>query len=436
MFRSTTDTARPDIGFLPEGWSALQNKEGKIYYFHDGSKQFTFTKPPLPKYMPPGWTIAYDAQGKTMYVDPDTRIATYVNPLYGIAPLGWESRQTDAGRLFYVSCQDGLMTWHKPLAVEQLPAGWEAGKTADGKVYYINHVTKSNTWVKPSMPANVTNSATLPTRSSLPSPTLQSPTVPQTSHHVSPNPQSQTSPRGSLVPTLQNAGLPNQQGAYMSQPTQAGYGMGLNPRAEYQVNQTVASPQPPSLAHSRLPSTTLQPGPTSPQYSTAPPLQRGTTTNIPISTSTLPQQPQSIPPLSPGFAPTASRPTLQSRIVSAPATTNAASAGSTVGTKFKNSMNTLKQNPGWKKAALGVGAIGTMAVKAALMDDYGSGDSADYAIEDSTTVVDGNAPPVYEQQSDAFPTQSDYTTQQQDPAALEAQLMLEQEGQLNAVALI
>lgn len=108
---------------------------GNTYYLHGTSQHFTFTKPSISNTLPPGWTTAVDAQGKTMYVEPSTRIATYVNPLYGIAPAGYDLKQTDTGRLFYVNRKDGSMTWHKPLAIEPLPAGWEAGKTADGKMF-------------------------------------------------------------------------------------------------------------------------------------------------------------------------------------------------------------------------------------------------------------------------------------------------------------
>lgn len=108
---------------------------GSVYYLHDKIKQFTFTKPALPKSLPPGWTTLNDTQGRTLYVDPTTHAATYINPLYGIAPAGYDLRQTDTGRLFYVNRKDGSMTWHKPMAIDALPAGWEAGKTADGRMF-------------------------------------------------------------------------------------------------------------------------------------------------------------------------------------------------------------------------------------------------------------------------------------------------------------
>lgn len=122
-------------------------------------------------------------------------------PVYSIAPVGYKLRQTDTGRLFYVSRLDASITWHRPLAVDQLPAGWEAGKTPDGKVlvnrsihnflnsfvltrYYINHDSKSHTWVKPTMPANATYSQTLTSRCSVPIPTPLAPTVSQLNQNL------------------------------------------------------------------------------------------------------------------------------------------------------------------------------------------------------------------------------------------------------------
>ena len=141
-FRCITDEARPEIGFLPDGWRALRNKEGRVYYLQERTKIFTFIKPALPKTLPPGWTSALDPQGKTIYIDPDTRLTTYVNPVFGIAPLGYELKQTETGRLYYRNRKTGATTWHKPLAIEPLPAGWEAGQTADGKMFVISCYSK------------------------------------------------------------------------------------------------------------------------------------------------------------------------------------------------------------------------------------------------------------------------------------------------------
>ncbi|KAL8934089.1 MAG: hypothetical protein Q9211_005412 [Gyalolechia sp. 1 TL-2023] len=450
--------------------------------------------------MPLGWTTIFDGQGKTMYVDPDTRIATYINPLYGIAPVGYELKQTDTGRLFYVSRQDGSMTWQRPLAVHQLPAGWEAGKTADGKVlvngslpnlptthvltrYYINHVTKSNTWAKPTMPANATNSHMVTSRSSVPTPTPLVPTLSQLNRNQVQNPPPQVYEKGLNTPTLHHTSLPNQPRSHIVQPAQFGQATGLNSPPIYQSTRANPAPQHQVHAQGRSPHPThansdasipRQISITSPQFPAPPPRQPGATPNLPSSsTRATSHQPQrTTPSLSTPSYPTPSitRPPLQSRIFSAPATANARTTTSTMGSKFKDSMTAFTRNAGWQKAALGVGTIGTIAVKAALMDDFGSLDSAEYASFESATVpqfddtaaVDGDttsSPAAYDHYSSAdIPTFESYSdssaqaitgaesadavatqdpgTQQQGSTSLEAQHLLQAEGRQNAVALI
>lgn len=152
-FRSLIDKPRPEIGFLPAGWRAMENKEGRIYYIQDLTNAFTFNKPAVPDALPDGWVKTVDPLGKTMYLHHQTNTSSYVSPVYGVAPPGWELKQTEAGRLFYVNRQTQATSWHKPHS-EPLPPGWEAGQHSDGRVYYINHVTKTNTWIKPTLPAN------------------------------------------------------------------------------------------------------------------------------------------------------------------------------------------------------------------------------------------------------------------------------------------
>lgn len=152
-FRSLADQTLPEVGFLPAGWRAMQNKEGRVYYIQDHTGSFTFNKPEVPKTLPAGWVTVVDPNGKTMYHHPQLNISSYVSPVYGTAPPGWELKQTEKGRLFYVNRQTKATSWHKPHS-ESLPPGWEAGQHSDGRVYYINHVTKTNTWIKPTLPAN------------------------------------------------------------------------------------------------------------------------------------------------------------------------------------------------------------------------------------------------------------------------------------------
>ncbi len=153
-FRSLNDEACPDIGFLPAGWRAMRNAEGRIYYLQDQINDFTFEKPKLPP-LPAGWVAVLDTHGETIFVNQKTNTMTHVSPIFGIAPEGWDLRQTKTGRLFYVNRQTGATTWHKPLPADSnpLPPGWEAAEYPGGRVLYTNHFTKTNTWTKPTLPA-------------------------------------------------------------------------------------------------------------------------------------------------------------------------------------------------------------------------------------------------------------------------------------------
>lgn len=150
-FRSLNDEACPEIGFLPDGWRAMRNSEGKNYYLHDGSGHFTFEKPRLPDSLPDGWVAMLGTRDETVYVNKSTNTMSHVSPIFGVAPEGWDLKQTKTGRLFYVNRQTQNTTWHKPQPDDgdPLPHGWEAGRHADGRVYYINHLTKTNTWMRP-----------------------------------------------------------------------------------------------------------------------------------------------------------------------------------------------------------------------------------------------------------------------------------------------
>lgn len=175
-FRSLNDDACPEIGFLPDGWRAMRNSEGKNYYIHDGSGHFTFEKPRLPDSLPDGWVAMLGTQDETVYVNKTTNTMSHVSPIFGVAPEGWDLKQTTTGRLFYVNRQTQKTTWHKPQPDDgdPLPHGWEAGRHADGRVYYINHFTKTNTWTRPTAssvqpssqgPASPSTQGVQPTRS-------------------------------------------------------------------------------------------------------------------------------------------------------------------------------------------------------------------------------------------------------------------------------
>ncbi|KAL8934601.1 MAG: hypothetical protein Q9216_005822 [Gyalolechia sp. 2 TL-2023] len=110
-------------------------------------------------------------------------------------------------------------------------------------------------------------------------------------------------------------------------------------------------------------------------------------------------------------------------------------------------MSALTRNPHFHKAALGVGAFGTMAVKAALMDDFGSaecgaGESSSSAAGAGADVENtgiGSEPAGCEQYGGGgYGSYGEGAGQgsEADPAAVQARLLVQGEGQQNAMGLI
>ncbi|KAL9613047.1 MAG: hypothetical protein Q9167_002393 [Letrouitia subvulpina] len=392
-FRCSADVARPDIGFLPEGWRALQNNDafmrrnanadgvaGRLYYMHERSKNFTFFKPALPKTLPPGWTTALDTQGKTMYIDPNTRTATYVNPLYGVAPSGYELKQNETGRLFYVNRQTGTATWHKPLAIEPLPTGWEAGQTPDGRIYYINHVTKTNTWTKPTSPAQAIQPTVHPVRPSAPMKTQSAPITTPTHQPIQ------------MANPVASTNLPVRPIAQRTRPPSTVAG---NPMAPPSTSAQVGTVRPAPTGVVNSSQQTMQPRPShggSVLQAQSSSLQGVVNSVQPLTSSlpnaTVPLQPtfQQSSPTGLNAASDQARPPLHSRIFSAPSTTSAASAGA----KLQNSVKAIARSPGFQSAAAG---LSRFALRAALSDGNDTGDSGstEFQSTESTTFVTGDS---------------------------------------------
>ena len=353
-FRSTSDEARPEIGFLPAGWRALKNTEGRIYYLQDQTKRFTFDKPQVTNTLPAGWTSMLDSHGKPYYLDHNTRSATYVSPVYGIAPAGYELRQTNTGRLYYVNRNTQAATWHKPLPInEKLPAGWEAGQHADGRVYYINHLSKTTQWTKPTSPARAPAQPAQP-------------------------PRHTTSASHQAMPLRTSAGhAPATAGSAPIRPT----GQANRPThpAPHQVKPTThaTNPTAASIGHA-----TAGPRPGNPVHR-------------PASTASVGQAPATQHAASgthagaPGH-----RPSMPHKIASAPAATNIAN--------MRSSLNALAHNPKAQKVALGLGLSVFQAAVAPNLNlgntdlssvDFGGTDlgSTDFGSTDTGTSVEDSS---------------------------------------------
>ena len=73
-------------------------------------------------------------------------------------PPGWEQREAEGGRPYYVDHNTRQTTWLDP-SIENpfqssngklLPAGWEKRATEEGRVYFVDHNTKTTSWTEPS----------------------------------------------------------------------------------------------------------------------------------------------------------------------------------------------------------------------------------------------------------------------------------------------
>lgn len=330
-----------------------------------------------------------------MYIDPNTRTATYVNPLYGVAPPGYELKQNESGRLFYVNRQTGVATWHKPLAIEPLPAGWEAGQTADGRMYgyfyprsvviviliwlcryYINHVTKTNTWTKPTSPAQPVQPTVHPVRPSATATTQSAPLIAPTHHQPIQVAKPTASTNFQVRPAAQSM---RSQSMVASSPM-------APPSTSLQAG--AMRPAPMGMVHS--PQQTIQPRPshggtTALQAQSS--LSQGVVNSVqPLTSSpasaTVPLQPasQQSSPIGLDAALNQARPPLHSRVFSAPSTTSAASAG----TKLQNSITAMARNPNVQNVAAG---LGRFALRAALSDGNDTGDSGSTEFQSTESVT-------------------------------------------------
>ncbi|RMZ81588.1 hypothetical protein DV737_g2513, partial [Chaetothyriales sp. CBS 132003] len=92
---------------------------------------------------------------------------------HGRLPAGWERREDNLGRTYYVDHNTRSTTWTRPSANEgeqrhrmeanmqmmatgattagtgELPAGWEQRHTPEGRAYFVDHNTRTTTWVDP-----------------------------------------------------------------------------------------------------------------------------------------------------------------------------------------------------------------------------------------------------------------------------------------------
>ncbi|KAG8440449.1 hypothetical protein GDO86_006267 [Hymenochirus boettgeri] len=98
--------------------------------------------------LPPGWEEKQDDKGRSYYIDHNTRTTTWDKP---IAQL--ETSQLPSLQGMSVNYQSKVSTNGSILLpdLEQgfLPKGWEMRQAPSGRPFFINHTTKTTTWEDP-----------------------------------------------------------------------------------------------------------------------------------------------------------------------------------------------------------------------------------------------------------------------------------------------
>uniref|UniRef100_A0A672ZAB0 E3 ubiquitin-protein ligase n=1 Tax=Sphaeramia orbicularis TaxID=375764 RepID=A0A672ZAB0_9TELE len=113
----------------------------------------------------------------------DTDVSPRQSQLLPALPPGWEERQDNLGRTYYVNHESRTTQWQRPTMHNSshssrrgsaqtstgeeypanpvvsialllptsagLPAGWEEKRDSKGRRYYINHNTRTTTWIRP-----------------------------------------------------------------------------------------------------------------------------------------------------------------------------------------------------------------------------------------------------------------------------------------------
>ena len=62
-------------------------------------------------------------------------------------PEGWEEKETDNGRVYYLDHVNKRTQWERPAL--DLPEGWEEKETDNGQVYYLDHLNMKTQWERP-----------------------------------------------------------------------------------------------------------------------------------------------------------------------------------------------------------------------------------------------------------------------------------------------
>nr|XP_010344426.2 E3 ubiquitin-protein ligase NEDD4 isoform X3 [Saimiri boliviensis boliviensis] len=103
--------------------------------------------------LPPGWEEKQDERGRSYYVDHNSRTTTWTKPTVQatVETNQLTSSQSSAGPQSQASTSDSGQQVTQPSETEQgfLPKGWEVRHAPNGRPFFIDHNTKTTTWEDP-----------------------------------------------------------------------------------------------------------------------------------------------------------------------------------------------------------------------------------------------------------------------------------------------
>ncbi|PWW78736.1 HECT-domain-containing protein [Tuber magnatum] len=102
--------------------------------------------------LPAGWERRQDNLGRTYYVDHNTRTTTWNRPstTYNESDQRVAMQQnTEAERQRHQNPVSMMATGATTAGTGELPPGWEQRHTPEGRSYYVDHNTRTTTWVDP-----------------------------------------------------------------------------------------------------------------------------------------------------------------------------------------------------------------------------------------------------------------------------------------------
>uniref|UniRef100_A0A8C0ZI51 HECT-type E3 ubiquitin transferase n=1 Tax=Cyanistes caeruleus TaxID=156563 RepID=A0A8C0ZI51_CYACU len=87
--------------------------------------------------LPPGWEERQDEKGRSYYIDHNSRTTTWIKPVVQEDPR------------LKMSAHPRRKTSLDPVDLGPLPPGWEERTHTDGRIFFINHNTKRTQWEDP-----------------------------------------------------------------------------------------------------------------------------------------------------------------------------------------------------------------------------------------------------------------------------------------------